>query len=68
MTAEDQQVSSADLPPGGRFASPAVWGQTAGFMFTACPIGLRPSVRFALENREAIGASLYNCLVGQPTS
>ena len=68
MTAEDQQVVSADLPPGGRFATEAVWGQTAGFIFTACPLGFRPSVRFALENKETIGLSLYYCVGGRPSS
>jgi hypothetical protein len=68
MTAEDQQVVSADLPAGGRFTADAVWGQTLGFLFTACPIGYRPSVRFALENKDAIGISLYYCVGGRPSS
>ena len=41
---------------------------TAGFMFTACPVGFQPSVRFAVENKETIGVSLYNCVAGRPTS
>ena len=59
---------TTELAPGARFTSDAVWGKTSGFMFTACPIGFRPSVRFALENKEAIGVSLYNCVAGEPTS
>ena len=34
-------------------------------MFTACPAGYAPSVRFSLENKTAIVESLYNCL-GRP--
>jgi hypothetical protein len=37
-------------------------------MFTACPLGFRPSVPFTLENKEAISLSLYNCVAGEPTS
>jgi len=68
MDVGDQRVVSAELAPGARFTSDAVWGQTSGFIFTACPVGSRPSVRFALENKETIGVSLYNCVVGRPTS
>jgi hypothetical protein len=68
MDFDEQQVVSADLPPGARFAAPSRWGQSRGFMYTACPVGYRPSLRFALENKEPIGASLYNCVGGRPTS
>ena len=68
MDVGDQQVVTAELAPGTRFTSDSVWGQTSGFIFTACPVGSRPSVRFALENKETIGVSLYNCVVGRPTS
>jgi len=68
MNADDQQTVTADLPPGGRFTSDAQWGQTLGFMFTACPVGYRPNVRFAVENKEAIGLSLYYCVGGRPNS
>jgi len=68
MDFDEQRAVTADLAAGARFTTQSVLGRSSGFMFTACPIGLRPSVRFALENREAIGASLYNFLVGQPTS
>jgi hypothetical protein len=68
MDVGDQHVVTAELAPGARFTSEAVWGQTSGFVFTACPVGSRPSVRFALENKETIGVSLYNCVVGRPTS
>jgi hypothetical protein len=37
-------------------------------MFTACPRGLSPSVPFGLENKQAIGFSLYNCVASEPTS
>ena len=68
MDFDEQRAVTADLAAGARFITQSVLGRSSGFMFTACPIGLRPSLRFALENKEAIGASLYNCLVGQPTS
>jgi hypothetical protein len=68
MDAEAQQPQTAELAPGTRFTADSVWGETGGFMFTACPVGFRPSVRFAIENREAISASLYNCVQGEPTS
>jgi len=68
MDFDVQQTVKAELAPGARFTSDSVWGQTIGFMFTACPLGYRPSVRFGLENKEAIGVSLYNCVAAEPTS
>jgi hypothetical protein len=68
MDFDVQQTVTTELAPGARFTSDSVWGQTTGFMFTACPLGLRPSVPFALENKEPIGVSLYNCVAGEPTS
>jgi hypothetical protein len=35
-------------------------------MFTACPVGFIPSVRFAIENKTPIRESLYNCQPGRP--
>ena len=68
MDFDVQHTVTTELAPGGRFISESVWGQTTGFMFTACPLGFRPSVPFALETKEAIGVSLYNCVAGEPTS
>jgi hypothetical protein len=68
MTFDDQQVTTIDLPPGGRFISDVQWGESGGFLFTACPLGYRPNVRFALENKDVIGPSLYNCIGGRPSS
>jgi hypothetical protein len=69
MDFDGRESVTADMPPGARFTSAnSVWGSTGGFIFTACPPGSRPSLRFALENKEPIGASLYNCVVGRPTS
>ena len=51
MAFGDQRVVERDVPPGGWFgagAEPGAW------MFTACPVGYAPSVRFAAENRTAI--------------
>lgn len=68
MTFDDRQVSTAELPPGGRFVADVDWGRPGGFMFTACPVGYRPNVAFSLENKEAISLSLYNCVGGRPNS
>ena len=68
MDFSDQRVVAAELAPGGRFTAESVWGGTGGFMYTACPVGWRPSVAFAIENKETIGGSLYNCVAGRPTS
>ena len=68
MDFDVQQTVTTEVAPGGRFTSDSVWGKTTGFMFTACPLGLKPSVPFALENKEAIGFSLYNCVTNEPTS
>lgn len=68
MTFDDRQVSTAELAPGGRFVADVEWGQPGGFMFTACPVGYKPNVAFSLDNKEAIGLSLYNCVGGRPDS
>ena len=68
MDADTQQAVTTDVAPGARFTADAVWGKTVRFMFTACPLGFRPSVPFTLENKEAISLSLYNCVAGEPTS
>jgi hypothetical protein len=68
MDLDVKQTVTTELAPGGRFTSDSIWGQTTGFIFTACPLGFRPSVPFSLENKEAIGVSLYNCVGGEPTS
>jgi hypothetical protein len=54
-------VVEADVAPGGWFDSGAD-EPVGGYMFTVCPLGYVPSVRFALENQVAIEDSLYNCL------
>jgi len=68
MTYDDPRIVTSELPPGGRFVSDAEWGQSGGFIFTACPVGYKPSVAFSIENKTAIGLSLYNCIGGKPTS
>jgi len=57
----DRHVVEGDVPPGGLFDSGAS-GPSSGFMFTVCPLGYIPSVRFTIENRQTIEDSLYNCL------
>ena len=65
MSFDDRIVVRQELAPGGRFTGSE---PTLGFMFTACPVGSEPSLRFALENKEAISVSLYNCVAGRPVS
>jgi hypothetical protein len=61
MNYSDRHVVEGDVEPGGWFDSGAR-APSAGFMFTVCPVGYIPSVRFSLENRSTIEDSLYNCL------
>lgn len=68
MSLDDRKVATAELPPGGRFIADAEWGQADGFIFTACPAGYKPNVPFSVENKEAIGLSLYYCIGGKPNS
>jgi hypothetical protein len=68
MDLETQKSQTVELAPGQRLTTDTEWGHPAGFMFTACPVGFRPSVGFTVENKEPIAASLYNCVVGEPTS
>ncbi len=65
MAFGDGQVVEANVAPGGWFEVDTIWGKSGGFMFTACPAGSSPSVRFSMENKTAIVESLYNC-VGRP--
>jgi hypothetical protein len=68
MDLETQKSQTVELAPRQRLATDTEWGHPAGFMFTACPMGFRPSVEFSVENQKAISASLYNCVAGEPTS
>jgi hypothetical protein len=68
MTFGDQHVSTVELAAGGRAQFEAEWGRPDGFMFTACPPNYVPSLRFSIENKEAISVSLYNCVNGGPNS
>jgi hypothetical protein len=70
MTLYDGHVVARDVPPGGHFQSDPVATDKAGeMMFTVCPVGYWPSLRFAVENAEPISVSLYNCLPpGKPIS
>ena len=64
MAFDEQVEIRKELAPGARFNA----GPRRGFMFTACPVGSEPSLRFALENKEPISVSLYNCVIGRPVS
>jgi hypothetical protein len=67
MMLQDRRLIEGEAPPGGRFSTETSLG---GMMiFTACPVGYQPSVRFAAENAKQIAVSLYNCLpLGRPNS
>jgi len=67
MSLADQHVSTVELAAGGRAQFDATWGAD-GFMFTACPPTYVPNLRFAIENKEPISVSLYNCVSGRPNS
>jgi hypothetical protein len=63
MTLADEHVTEQEVAPGGHFNSGAAKpvGLDA-WMFTACPVGYAPSVRFVAANANVILPSLYNCL------
>ncbi|GEP59133.1 hypothetical protein RSO01_62990 [Reyranella soli] len=64
MALGDQHVVEREVAPGAWFGSSA--DLSGGWMFTACPVGYAPNLRFAVENRNAILDSLYNCLPSRP--
>ena len=68
MVLDEGRTVEGDVAPGGRFTSGAIAGDGNGtMMFTVCPAGYVPSVRFVRENAEPILVSLYNCLpLGRP--
>ncbi len=70
MTLYDGHITEKNVMPGGLFQSDPVDANRADeMMFSACPIGYRPNLRFAVENAEPIRVSLYNCVLpGKPTS
>jgi hypothetical protein len=67
MMLDDRRVIEGEAPPHGRFT--AATPLRGSLIFTACPVGYVPSVRFAADNAEQIAVSLYNCLPpGRPNS
>ena len=64
MALGDRHVVEREVAPGAWFGSGA--DLSAGWMFTACPVGYVPNLRFAVENKDAILDSLYNCLPARP--
>ncbi len=70
MTLYDGHFTEKNVPPGGLFQSdPVDANRSDQMMFSACPVGYRPNLRFTTENAEAIRVSLYNCVPpGKPTS
>jgi hypothetical protein len=62
----DQHVVERNVAPGAWFGSDAATDLSGGWMFTACPAGYAPNIRFAAENKSAILNSLYNCLPARP--
>jgi hypothetical protein len=66
MALGDQHVVERDVAPGAWFAPGAATDLSGGWMFTACPAGYAPNIRFAAENKTAILDSLYNCRPARP--
>ena len=66
MALADQHVVEREVAPGAWFESGAASDLSGGWMFTACPAGYAPNIRFAAENKTAILNSLYNCLPARP--
>jgi hypothetical protein len=67
MTLANGHVLQTDVAPGAWVDTGGAPGES-GFMFTACPVGYVPSVRFALENKQTISDSLYNCQPAGPNA
>ncbi len=65
MAYDDGKVVESEVGPGGWFDTGRHPGEVE-FMFTACPVGFVPSLRFAIENKQPISQSLYNCQPGRP--
>jgi hypothetical protein len=68
MALGDQRIVQANVPPGARFKAGAHQPDLAnGWLFTACPVGYVPNVKFSVANGRTILDSLYNCLpAGSP--
>jgi hypothetical protein len=64
MTLGDQHIVERELAPGAWFG--AATDLSGGWMFTACPVGYAPNIRFSVENKATILDSLYNCLSARP--
>jgi len=63
MVLADGRMITQDVSPGGRFSSgPAAPNRIGPWMYTACPIGYAPSVRFSAENADIIVPSHYHCV------
>jgi hypothetical protein len=63
MALPDGQVFEGDVAPGAVFTTgPLHSSASEQMMFTACPRGYVPSLKFRKENAEPIIVSLYNCL------
>ena len=67
MSFDDGKVLQSEVAAGAWFDT-GLRGGEAGFMFTACPVGYVPSLRFAIENKGPISDSLYNCQPGRPNA
>ena len=68
MPLGEPRIMQRELAPGARFNSGATPSDMArGWLFTACPVGYVPNLKFSVANRQAILDSLYNCLpAGSP--
>jgi hypothetical protein len=62
MVLADGRMITQEVSPGGRFSSGSKSTGIGPWMYTACPIGYAPSVRFSAENADVIVPSLYHCV------
>jgi hypothetical protein len=63
MVLADGPLITQDVPPGSRFNSgaPEPIGVNA-WMYTACPVGYTPNIRFVPANADIIIPSHYHCV------
>ncbi|MGZ5822306.1 MAG: hypothetical protein ACXWI1_12575 [Croceibacterium sp.] len=65
---DDQHLVERNVAPGAWFGPDAATDLSGGWMFTACPAGYTPNIRFAVENKAAILNSCTTACPRAPTS
>jgi hypothetical protein len=63
MGFDNQTIVQGDVPPGALFDSHVTLPQMAkGLMYTVCPAGYVPDIRFDFKNASQIMKSIYRCI------